>query len=774
MSSNAGRLTAILGLDSRGFRKGIKEGESRVARFGKKIAKIGAGLSVMSAGVAVAIKGQLNAADELSKSAQRLGVPIEELSALRHAADMSGVGVSDLDNSLRRLSRNMDDAGQGGKKTSALFARMGIDIKTAKGELRPTSEVMAEVAGVLSNMPDGAEKTALAFELFGRAGTSLIPMLNGGKQGLEGMLQEARDLGLVIDQKTGKAAENFNDNLSRLGKTLKGLVIQAMAALAPVLEDISGRVVELSTWFRDLSPTMKKITSGAVALAAVAGPVAVGLGAVLLAVAPLGVALAALASPIGLVVMAFGVIGAGAAYVASNWSDLVDRFPMLGVAARAVSRVAATAWEGLKAGVSTAIAISGDAVSGFKSLMEGDFKGALQSVKNIGSELANFFTKTFPGVTEIMGTLIAKTEDVGVKLVAKIKASVVAGFATASEWVNGLASSIESGIYGAASYFVRGGRFVVVAIKNGISAFLGDAVQAVKDLGPRIVQAISDMAASVLEAGKQLGADLLNGIKAGIDAKVEAVKSSIRGVVSQLFGVAEAEAEVKSPSRRFMRFGKFLMEGVAVGISKNAALAAEAAKQAAKGVSSSFEKASNSPALQKVKDAFGQVSDAISGAIVQGQDMGKALAGVFQQIASDLISSGIKGLLMETFGFGTTKGGGGFVSGLVNAFVGSIASFDGGGFTGRGSRTGGLDGKGGSLALVHPNETVFDHTKGQMLPGAAQSFTFAPVIDARGADAAAVERIDSNLRALSAGFEGRVRNAIHQGRMRNDSVFKGA
>jgi hypothetical protein len=40
-------------------------------------------------------------------------------------------------------------------------------------------------------------------------------------------------------------------------------------------------------------------------------------------------------------------------------------------------------------------------------------------------------------------------------------------------------------------------------------------------------------------------------------------------------------------------------------------------------------------------------------------------------------------------------------------------SFDGGGYTGSGSRTGGVDGKGGFSAILHPNETVIDHTKGQ-------------------------------------------------------------
>lgn len=47
------------------------------------------------------------------------------------------------------------------------------------------------------------------------------------------------------------------------------------------------------------------------------------------------------------------------------------------------------------------------------------------------------------------------------------------------------------------------------------------------------------------------------------------------------------------------------------------------------------------------------------------------------------------------------------------AFSKTMASFEGGGYTGDGARSGGLDGKGGFMAMVHPNETIVDHTKGQ-------------------------------------------------------------
>jgi len=42
-----------------------------------------------------------------------------------------------------------------------------------------------------------------------------------------------------------------------------------------------------------------------------------------------------------------------------------------------------------------------------------------------------------------------------------------------------------------------------------------------------------------------------------------------------------------------------------------------------------------------------------------------------------------------------------------------VPDFNGGGFTGYGARAGGVDGKGGFPAILHPNESVLDHTRGQ-------------------------------------------------------------
>ena len=89
----------------------------------------------------------------------------------------------------------------------------------------------------------------------------------------------------------------------------------------------------------------------------------------------------------------------------------------------------------------------------------------------------------------------------------------------------------------------------------------------------------------------------------------------------------------------------------------------------------------------------------------------------FGEVARDILSSiadKVIDILMTPI-FNNIAGS--LAGGIMKGLGGMGASFEGGGFTGTGSRSGGLDGRGGFMAMVHPNETVLDHTKGQGVGG---------------------------------------------------------
>lgn len=109
----------------------------------------------------------------------------------------------------------------------------------------------------------------------------------------------------------------------------------------------------------------------------------------------------------------------------------------------------------------------------------------------------------------------------------------------------------------------------------------------------------------------------------------------------------------------------------------------------------------------------------------------KTLAmGVAQAVINELIKVFIIEQLVSSIKSSMTS----FAKGIEYDILTAGIEFDGGGYTGSGIRAGGLDGKGGFMAMLHPNETVIDHTKGQGMGGGAVVNFNISTVDASGFD----------------------------------------
>ncbi|MHC2533361.1 phage tail tape measure protein [Bradyrhizobium diazoefficiens] len=276
-----GALRVVLGADTAALDKGLKDSQSGLAAFGSAVATgmAAAAAAVVAAGVAIglALQHTIDDADKLSKTSAKLGVPIEQLSALAYAADLSDVSFDALSKSVGKLSKNMTEAAA--KPTSEAanaFRALGISVTDSNGRLKSSDDVLGDVADKFSGLKDGAGKTAVSMAIFGKTGADLIPMLNDGRDGLKEMKDEAEKFGLIIDSKTGKAAEDFNDNLTRLKAIWTGLITQSMTQVLPSMVEISNAMVEsaknsgfLSTALTVVSTAMKALVTSGVIVGAV-------------------------------------------------------------------------------------------------------------------------------------------------------------------------------------------------------------------------------------------------------------------------------------------------------------------------------------------------------------------------------------------------------------------------------------------------------------------------------------------------------------------------
>lgn len=249
MAGNAviGALRVNLGIDTAAFDKGLKGAQGTLSKVGQmmKTAFVAAAAAAVAAiaGIGVAIRGIINDADALSKTAAKIGIPIEELSRLKYAADLSGVAMGQLQTGVQRLSRNMSDAAAGTGEGAKAFKQLGINVKGADGSLKSATDIMGEIGDKFATMPDGAQKTALAMQLMGRSGADMIPFLNGGSAALKELTDEADAFGLTISAETGKRAEAFNDNISRIGYAAQGVTTALASALLPALVVVSEALV---------------------------------------------------------------------------------------------------------------------------------------------------------------------------------------------------------------------------------------------------------------------------------------------------------------------------------------------------------------------------------------------------------------------------------------------------------------------------------------------------------------------------------------------------
>lgn len=246
--------------DTSGLERSVAKAQGIIGDFAKStVLGLVGGLSV---GAFVAAgRAALNFADDIGKMAQKVGMTTEELSKLTYAAKLSDVSMQELQVGVQQLSKNMEAGSEG-------LAALGISATDSAGNLRSTSEVFADVAEAFSKIEDGAGKTAIAMNIFGRSGAQLIPLLNSGRAGLQAMGGEAQRLGVVIGSDAASAAETFNDNVTKLQEGLAGLTQKAIAPLLPKLIDLTQKLIDLSDtgasledwatsvyrWFEGLDP----------------------------------------------------------------------------------------------------------------------------------------------------------------------------------------------------------------------------------------------------------------------------------------------------------------------------------------------------------------------------------------------------------------------------------------------------------------------------------------------------------------------------------------
>lgn len=192
------------------------------------------------------IEHLLAVTDKFDKLSQKTGASIEFVSSFTEAADDVRVSAEAVESGLVKFSRALggvvsaeDGMVLGGKTLVETLKSLGIEAENSNGKLKSMEEILPLVANVFQQMPDGAQKTALAIQLFGRNGAELIPILSKGADEIKRMRDESEKLGTTVTHLDKEAMNSLKNQQDKVNDNLKATEMQLARGLIPAVGNLT-------------------------------------------------------------------------------------------------------------------------------------------------------------------------------------------------------------------------------------------------------------------------------------------------------------------------------------------------------------------------------------------------------------------------------------------------------------------------------------------------------------------------------------------------------
>ena len=251
----------------------------------------------------------------------------------------------------------------------------------------------------------------------------------------------------------------------------------------------------------------------------------------------------------------------------------------------------------------------------------------------------------------------------------------------------------------------------------GADATYKRAAKAAESMNPPVARTSSSVAKVTGGAGRASRA--LGGLSTSMNTAngdAKALRDSIQSLYDRLF-------PERAAFTRYREMLDLIRKAREMGASKGGFDADTGNKAEARSLNqylnSQFGKikvtALSNAQLEKIPDSLKKITPVVKQQTVRiaesFKDMADKALSALDRMVGAIKGGGFFDILSSVIGLGLQLGSAGVFGKGIQTSLNSAPSFAGGGYTGSGARSGGLDGKGGFMAMLHPQETVTDHTK---------------------------------------------------------------
>lgn len=653
--------------------------------YGKKaalgISAIGASGLVAAGVVAKFTKQGLDMADSLRDASQRLGIGVTDLQAYQLAAEKAGIDMGQLTGSINKLNKAAGDVKTGGASDKLIeaFERIGISVEEVRNS-RP-DELFEKVVDGLGSIEDPATKASTAMQIFGKSGSTMLTLVADGAKALPEAKKLIEDLGLALSSVDADNIDAANDALADLKLVSDAAKIKLAAELAPAIKEITEELIDAAKEGEGLG-------------VAIARGVRTGIDS-----------LKTLRQSVRTVI---GGTSAGTAVAMEDKTAVLitSRIEELQAVEERINQAIAggdTITGGGNFDIAREFGNATEAITGMLNLEKAAMKVRLE-IQELKAQMVDL-----PAAT------VAEAE--ANKELIRIQDQRRAGMITEEE-ATATSDAIRKGLESQTAEMKRQADLEAELLAKEEELLKYEAEQAKTQ--ERKSTALMDQNEIAAETAK-------------IAQEIEDAGGTVLPL-ADFEAMAGAAQEVIPPVEELVDVIATGPESV-VGAIEQAKVATTEFKDSAtsdiKTVRDDF-KDTFSVFEEYGKAATSSVESAIDEFARSGKFSVKDFAAsVLSDLAAITAKAAILGGIFGNSDYGG-NGTGGLIGSLVGAFTGGTgtgaASYAGGGFTGYGSRSGGVDGRGGFPAILHPNETVVDHSAGQGMSG---TVNYSPTIIVR-------------------------------------------
>ena len=181
--------------------------------------------------------------DRIDKLSQKIGISRQGFQEWDFILSQSGTSIEKMQVGMKTMVQRMDESIAGTGKGAEAFNKLGIEVTDLNGNLKSQEQVFEETVKKMQEMPEGAEKSQLAFEMFGKAGLELMPLLNSTGGSVDELKQKANDLGLVLSDDAIDAGVQFTDTMDQMKRSLGAMGTEIGVAVMPIVQAAADWVI---------------------------------------------------------------------------------------------------------------------------------------------------------------------------------------------------------------------------------------------------------------------------------------------------------------------------------------------------------------------------------------------------------------------------------------------------------------------------------------------------------------------------------------------------